>query len=142
MVPCPQRKVELRSLNPLLKQGFAPLCPCHNCYLKLFTRGKKLAVYPVSVVTSVSEGKQEADCKCLNWSPPMSWGFPGGSVGKESICSAGDLLQHRRPSFDPWVKKIPWRRKWQPTSVFLSGKSHGQRSWRATVYGAARVGHD
>ena len=30
--------------------------------------------------------------------------------------------------FDPWVKKIPWRRKWQPAPVFLSGKFHGQRS--------------
>ena len=30
--------------------------------------------------------------------------------------------------FDPWVKKMPWRRKWQPTPVFLPGKSHGQKS--------------
>ena len=30
--------------------------------------------------------------------------------------------------FNPWVGKIPWRRKWQPTLVFLPGKSHGQRS--------------
>ena len=30
--------------------------------------------------------------------------------------------------FDPWVRKIPWRRKWQPTPVFLSGKLHEQRS--------------
>ena len=29
---------------------------------------------------------------------------------------------------DPWVEKIPWRRTWQPTPVFLPGKSHGQRS--------------
>ena len=29
--------------------------------------------------------------------------------------------------FDPWVKKIPWSRKWQPTPVFLPGKIHGQR---------------
>ena len=40
---------------------------------------------------------------------------------KESTC------QYRRPGFDPWVGKIPWRRKWQPTPVFLPGKSHGQR---------------
>ena len=33
-----------------------------------------------------------------------------------------------KPEFDPWVGKIPWRRKWQPTAVFLPGKSHGQRS--------------
>ena len=37
--------------------------------------------------------------------------------------SAGD----KRCSFDPWVGKIPWRRKWQPTPVFLLEKSHGQR---------------
>ena len=34
----------------------------------------------------------------------------------------------RRPGFDPWVGKIPWRRKWQPSPVFLPGESHGQRS--------------
>ena len=37
-------------------------------------------------------------------------------------------LQFRRPEFNPWVRKIPRRRKWQPTPVFLPGKSHGQRS--------------
>ena len=41
----------------------------------------------------------------------------------QSVC-----LQFRRPRFDPWVRKIPWRRKWQPTPVLLPGKSHGQRS--------------
>ena len=40
-----------------------------------------------------------------------------------SIC-----LQCGKPRFDPWVRKFPWRRKWQPTPVFLPGKSHGQRS--------------
>ena len=38
------------------------------------------------------------------------------------------LLQCRRPGFNPWLGKIPWRRKWQPTPVFLPGKSHGWRS--------------
>ena len=42
--------------------------------------------------------------------------------GKESTC------QCRRRGFDPWVRKIPWRRKWQPTPVFLPGRSHEQRS--------------
>ena len=37
-------------------------------------------------------------------------------------------LQCRRPGFDPWVRKIPWRRKWLPTPVFLPGEFHGQRS--------------
>ena len=51
-------------------------------------------------------------------------GFPGGANGKESSC------QSRRHGFDPWVGKIPWRSKWQPTPVFLPGKFHGQRSLR------------
>ena len=38
------------------------------------------------------------------------------------------LLQCGRPEFDPWVEKIPWRRKWQPTPVLLPGKFHGWRS--------------
>ena len=38
---------------------------------------------------------------------------------KESACGC---------RFDLWVRKIPWRRKWQPTTVVLPGKSHGQRS--------------
>ena len=45
-------------------------------------------------------------------------------VVKNLRADAGDM----RPGFDPWVGKIPWRRKWQPTPVFLPGKSHGQRN--------------
>ena len=37
-------------------------------------------------------------------------------------------LQCRRPGFDPWVGKIPWRKKWQPIPVLLPGELHGQRS--------------
>ena len=49
-----------------------------------------------------------------------------------SVC-----LQCRRPGFEPWVGKIPWRRKWQPTPVFLPGESHG---WRSLV-GYSPSGH-
>ena len=38
------------------------------------------------------------------------------------------LARSRRHRFDPWVGKIPWKKAWQPTPVFLAGKSHGQRS--------------
>ena len=48
--------------------------------------------------------------------------FPAGSDSK-SIC-----LQCGRPGFNPWVGKILWRRKWQPTPVFLPGKFHGWRN--------------
>ena len=55
-------------------------------------------------------------------------GFPGGSVVKNPPANA-DVCQ-----FDPWVGKIPWRRRWQPTPVFLPGESHGQRTWQPTVH--------
>ena len=42
---------------------------------------------------------------------------------KNPPASAGD----ERHKFEPWVRKIPWSRKWQPTAVFLSRESHGQR---------------
>ena len=45
--------------------------------------------------------------------------------GKETACQCRRLKRHE---FDPWVGKIPWRRAWQPTSVFLPGESHGQRN--------------
>ena len=58
-------------------------------------------------------------------------------ISKESTC------QCRRQGFDSWVGKIPWRRKWQPTPVFLPGKSHGQRSLAgSSPWGHKRVRHD
>ena len=52
-------------------------------------------------------------------------------------------LQCRGRGFDLWVRKIPWRRKWQPTPVFLPGESHGQRSLVGySPWGHKRVGHN
>ena len=56
---------------------------------------------------------------------PLYHGFPTGASDKESSCQC---RRHRRLGFDPWVGKIIWRRKWQPTLVFLPGEFHGQRS--------------
>ena len=54
--------------------------------------------------------------------PCTNFWLPRWLRGKESAC------QCRRHRFDPWVGKIHWKRKWQPTPVFLPGKVHGQRS--------------
>ena len=51
--------------------------------------------------------------------------FPGGASGKESACQ---WRRCKRCDLNPWVGKIPWRRKWQPTPVFLPGKFHRQRN--------------
>ena len=53
-----------------------------------------------------------------------------------------NCLHCRRPGFDPWVGKIPWRREWQPTAVFFPGESHGQRSLAGYSSWGHRVGHD
>ena len=61
--------------------------------------------------------------------------------GKESACNARDAS--RRCEFNPWVRKIHWRRKLHPTPKFLPGKSHGQ--WILVGYsakGCKRAGHD
>ena len=49
--------------------------------------------------------------------------FSGGTSGKEPACQC---RRYKRLGFDPWVRKFPWRRKWQPSPVFLPGESHGQ----------------
>ena len=56
-------------------------------------------------------------------------------VGKEPACRH---RRHKRHSFDPWVAKIPWRRKWQPTRVFLPREVHGQKSRWAMVHRVAK----
>ena len=55
-------------------------------------------------------------------------GFSTWLSGKESAC------QWRRRGFDPWVRKIPWRRKWQPTPVFLPENPKNRGAWRAAVH--------
>ena len=63
-------------------------------------------------------------------------GFPGGSVVKNLPTNAGEVGS-------TWVRKIPWRRKWQPTPVVLPGESHGQRSLKGySPWGCKRVRHD
>ena len=61
---------------------------------------------------------------------PLAIGFTRGSVfmsraasGKEPACQCRRCKRHR---FDPWVREILWKRKWQPIPVFLPGESHGQ----------------
>ena len=52
-------------------------------------------------------------------------GFLGCAVVKNLPANDEEL---KKCGFDPWVRNIPWRRKWQPTPVFLPGNFHGQRS--------------
>ena len=63
-------------------------------------------------------------------------GIPGAASGKELVCQC---RRCKRWGFNPWVGKIPWRRAWQPTPVFLPGEFHGKKNsgrgaWQATVH--------
>ena len=99
-------------------------------FRSLPTSSSQLLVHrPVTTALGTGEkGSQQSAC----WNPthragritpsqPTN-GLPGGLSSQESTC------QCRKGRFDPWVRKIPWRRAWQPTPVFLPGESHGQRS--------------
>ena len=79
--------------------------------------------------------KTYSENKDLNVSS-LFWGFPKWFRGKESTC------QCRRHGFNPWAGKTPWGRKWQPTPVFLPGKSHGQKNLGDYSPWRCRVRHD
>ena len=71
--------------------------------------------------------------ECIYGKPP---GLPRWLSGTESACEC------RRCGFDPWVQKIPRRKKWQPTPVFLPGEFHRPRRLTGYVpWGHKKVGH-
>ena len=61
--------------------------------------------------------------------------FSVGTVIKDFACQC---WRCKRLGFDFWVGKIPWRRKWQPSPIFLPGKSHGQRSLVGYIPGVTK----
>ena len=73
-------------------------------------------------LVSLAKWKQrkEFQVKGTAWAKASRW-----LSGEVSACQCRRCGRLR---FDPWVRKMPWRRKWQPTPVFLPGKSHGHRS--------------
>ena len=62
--------------------------------------------------------------------------FPKWLSGKQSVCQC---RRHTRCGFDPWVGKIPWKRKWQPPLVILPGKSMDRGAWQGTVRAVAEL---
>ena len=75
----------------------------------------------------VPDGCQALKTRRIRCSPYVQGAY--SLVGLPMWCPVGKepAYQCRRLSFDPWVGKIPWRKAWQPTPVFLPGESHGQR---------------
>ena len=88
-------------------------------------------------LTYLSSHIQNIRSKNLFFSFGLHSGLHWWFSGKEPTC------QCRRHRFDPWARKIPWRKKWQPTPVFLSEKSHGLRSLvGSSPWGCKRVRQD
>jgi len=67
-----------------------------------------------------SVGRERLGWLGIGKTPCREMGFPSGSVSEESACNAGDI--------GDTGSKIPWGRAQQPTTLFLSGKPHGQRN--------------
>ena len=113
----------LLSVQPVL---LIPVVPNNVEYISI--RGENI-YKNIFVKDNVSRGWQGGGAwgMGLIFIDPLSYirGFPGCASGKELTCLC---RKHKRCTFDPWVRKIPWRRTWQPTPVSLPGESHGQRS--------------
>ena len=142
---------------------FPVLIACFQLYLPTFCTYKKSLVWLLSPIEFYSghlifmfcsclPGADHAKSPCLtclrilvlgpSTTPPiLNWnglcilvGLPRWHSGKESACQCRKC---NRCSLDPWIRKIPWRRKWQSTPVFLPGKI--PEGWWVIIYG---VRHD
>ena len=100
-----------------------------NSFTEFSTEGGIFALWRWWQENSCNNSKSH-----LEHEPPSLWiriRTPRWDLSPESFLFSATppiCLQCRRPGFDPWVRKIPWRREWQPTPVFLPGESHGQSS--------------
>ena len=115
-------------LHPLLPSTdtYWALTICQTLWNVIMTNSDRML--PVSV-------REEKHCT----SKQINIGFPGGAVVKNL---PHQCRWHKRCRFNPWVGKIPWSRKWQPTLVFLPGKSHRQRSLAGYSPSGHRVRQD
>ena len=101
-----------------------------KCHLPIYVTNTT----PISPISSLSSYR----CSLINnvffffftLAYTTIWGFPGSVLVKNPPGLSWWLRcqQFKRPGFDPGIRKIPWRREWLPTVVFLPEKSHGQRS--------------
>ena len=105
-------------------KGLQTRCPCSGCFCAgqvTTEKGKQISSAPLSPCSMWEEP----------WKPELLFikrqapGFPGGTSGKEPACQC---RRQKRPGFDPWVGKFPWRKAQQPIPVFLPGEPHGQRN--------------
>ena len=115
------------SFQPHAMQHARPPCPSptpgaysNSCPLSLWC-------HPTISSSVVPFSSHKVTCNLRRTNSALTQGFvgfPGGASSRVRL-----PFRSRRHRFDPWVGKIPWRRKWQPIPVCLPGKSHWQRTW-------------
>ena len=130
-----------RRRSKVLTAHWSPVSCLFSSSASLLCKGMFLQSLPAWI----KEGSRGA-VRPLPWSERWfggdnyrPWSLPGDAGGKEPVCQCRQRKRHR---FDPWVRKMPWRRAWQPTPVILPGKSHGQRSLAGYSPEGHRVRHD
>ena len=81
-------------------------------------------------------GIAKSQTRLSNWTTTKkAMGFPSGARGQELACQC---RRHKRFGFDPWVRKILWRRAQQPTPLFLPGESYGQKNLAGYVHSVTK----
>ena len=76
---------------------------------------------------------------CVTEIPTAASGGGGASLLAQLVKNPPTMKETK---FNPWVRKIPWRRRWQPTPGFLSADPMDREAWQDTVQGVARVRYD
>ena len=135
MCSCWEAHLKCDCTPTVLKHGLHPVCVC----LEICVRSSLLGRHSESKTWRWTSGILQCylkSCDMGDWDWHIFTIFPGGSDGKESAFSAGDL------GLIPVSGRSPGRRKVQPTPVFLSGESHGQRSLEGCRARGRRVRHD
>ena len=122
-------------LSPFSKKLSKDICFHSFCLKLVYQRG-----FPGTSAGRESTAIQETPVWFLSWEDPLEKGRTPTPIflGFSGSSDVKNPLQCGRPGFDPWIGKIPWRRTWQPTLVFLPGDSMDRGAWRATVQGMAR----
>ena len=103
--------------------SFTLLCyssPSKRIYVECWT--KDCLAFVLQAKESTKMPREETSSDQFIWLLNVNFVLPRWHSGKESACRC------RRSRFDPWVRQIPWSRKWQPTLVFLPGKFQEQRT--------------
>jgi len=134
----PHRLSPTRLLCPRNSAGKNSGVSCHSLLQRIFlTQGSNPGLLHYRQVLCVAgQTPEKSFVQAPKKSCNIQSGLPGGSVVKKIH------LQCRRHGFDPWVQEIPWKRKWQPTPVFLPREPQGKKNLGGYSPWGCRISHN